>query len=67
MDALSFFKQFGEIETTRVAELAGTTMAYFKQVMYGNRKFSHGLAKRISKSSSGRMTRAKLRPDIWGE
>jgi len=66
MDAKTFFTELGESEAKRVSELAGTSLDYFKQVMYGNRKFSHKLAIKIETASDGRMTRAELRPDIWG-
>lgn len=66
MDAKTFYNEFGEDEAKRVSEDAGTTLEYFKQVMYNNRKFSHKLAVKIVVASEGRMTRARLRPDIWG-
>ena len=67
MDAKHFYTEFGEVEARRVSELAGTTIDYFKQVMYGNRKFSPALAIRVVDASDGRMTRKDLRPDIWGD
>jgi len=67
MDAKSFFIEFGEEEAKRVSKQAGTSLEYFKQVMYGNRKFSHKLAMKIESASDERMTRAELRPDIWGD
>ena len=66
MDAKTFYDQFGAEETKRVSEKANTTLEYFKQVMYGNRKFSPKLTVQIVVASEGRMTRAGLRPDIWG-
>ena len=66
MDAKTFYSQFGEDESKRVSIAAGTTLEYFKQVMYDNRKFSPKLAVKIVVASEGRMTRAGLRPDIWG-
>jgi DNA-binding transcriptional regulator YdaS (Cro superfamily) len=66
MDAKTFYSEFGEGESKRVSEAAGTTLEYFKQVMYDNRKFSPKLAVKIVVASEGRMTRAGLRPDIWG-
>jgi len=66
MDAKTFYDTFGSDETKRVSEAAGTTLEYFKQVMYNNRKFGHKLAIDIVVASEGRMTRESLRPDIWG-
>jgi len=66
MDAKTFYTEFGEDESKRISESAGTTLEYFKQVMYGNRKFSPKLAVKVVVASEGRMTRAGLRPDLWG-
>lgn len=67
MDAKKFYEEFGKKEAERVAIEAGTTMEYFKQLMYGNRNPSHKLAVKLETSSGGRMTRQRLRPDIYGE
>ena len=64
---MEFYREFGEEECERVAVKAGTTLGYFKQIMYGHSTPSHRLAKRLEKESGRRMTRAKLRPDIWGQ
>lgn len=66
MDAKVFYESFGAEESERVAIEAGTTLDYFKQIMYGNRFPSHQLAKRLEEASEGRITRYSLRPDIFG-
>ncbi len=66
MDAKTFYEQAGKEEAERVAIAAGTTLDYFKQIMYGNRQPSHVLTQRLETESGGRMTRHDLRPDIYG-
>lgn len=66
MDAKTFYELFGAEEAERVAVQAGTTLDYFRQIMYGNRNPSHKLTKRLEAESGGRLTRYGLRPDIFG-
>lgn len=67
MDAKSFYEAVGKDEVERVAIAAGTTLDYFRQIMYGNRLPSHRLVKDLEVASGYRMTRHDLRPDIFGE
>jgi hypothetical protein len=66
MDAKTFYETAGKEETERVAIAAGTTLDYFKQIMYGNRSPSYRLTNRLEAESGGRMSRSDLRPDIYG-
>ena len=55
MNALTFLKMVGSEEAGRVALLAGTTLAYFKQIAYRHRRPSPELAEKLEEASSGRL------------
>jgi hypothetical protein len=56
VDAYEFNRTFGAKEAERVALEAGTTLAYFRQIVFGFRFPSRELALRLVEASSGRMT-----------
>jgi hypothetical protein len=56
MDAFEFLRVHGPKESERVAVRAGTTYAYFRQIAYGHRFPSRGLALALEHASDGRMT-----------
>ena len=66
MDAKTFYETFGAEEAEKLSIAAGTTLAYFQQIMYGFRKPSHTLTKKLESASDGRISRYDLRPDIYG-
>ena len=66
MDAKTFYETFGAEEAEKLSIAAGTTLAYFQQIMYGFRKPSHTLTKKLEFASDGRISRYDLRPDIYG-
>ena len=45
----------------------GTSVAYLKQIAYGNKKASASLAVKVEIASNAKITRAMLRPDDWHE
>lgn len=46
-------------------ERTGTTRGYLKQIAYGNKQASAGVASSLERQSSGRVTRKSLRPNDW--
>jgi len=67
MDMKAFLKVSSKSELIRAAELAGTTVNYFRQIAGGHRKASPLLAKKIEKSTDGKVGRACLRPDVFAD
>ena len=65
MDVKTFLKTQGETVIVDVAEKAGTTVGYLRQIVYGHRRVSTSLAQRLVKASNGLLTLHELRPDIW--
>lgn len=49
------------------AAAAGTKAVYLSHIARGHRRPSAKLAIRLAEHSGGRLTRADLRPDLWGE
>lgn len=47
MNAREFLTQYGPDEAEKVAKLAGTNLAYFKQLAYGHRRASVNLAQKL--------------------
>ena len=66
MNALEYLKINGQVEAEKLAIKAGTNLAYFRHIAYGQRKPSPDLARAIEKASKGEVTKEELRPDIWG-
>jgi hypothetical protein len=60
MNAREFMHTYGRDETRRVAEAAGTNLAYFEQLACGARRPSFDLAERLTIASSGRMDTLSL-------
>lgn len=60
MDAKTFFDAFGKAESRRVAEAAGTTYYYFRQIVLGQRNASFELAAKLHEASDGRLDQFKL-------
>lgn len=52
MDALAFIETHGKDVAARVAEKAGTNMAYLSQIAYGHRRPSVDLADRLVAASA---------------
>jgi DNA-binding transcriptional regulator YdaS (Cro superfamily) len=49
-----------------LAERLGSSKAYISQLAHGHRKASHQMARKIEVETNGQVTRADLRPDIFG-
>ena len=60
MNAKAFHDKYGREKVESVAKAAGTTYAYFQQIMYGNRFPSRNLARRLADASDGEMTWQEL-------
>jgi DNA-binding transcriptional regulator YdaS (Cro superfamily) len=43
----------------------GTTRGYLKQIAYGNKQASAGVASSLEREMMGLLTRKSLRPDDW--
>jgi DNA-binding transcriptional regulator YdaS (Cro superfamily) len=43
----------------------GTTRGYLKQIAYGNKQASAGVASSLERESLGMLTRQSLRPNDW--
>ena len=63
-----FLKEADADERTRVADAAGTSVAYLYQIAGGHRRPSTDLAKKISAAtrSPHKVSKAELLPDVWG-
>ena len=48
-----------------VVERTGTTRGYLKQIAYGNKQASAGVASSLERESRGLLTRQSLRPTDW--
>ena len=48
-----------------VVERTGTTRGYLKQIAYGNKQASAGVASSLERESRGLLTRQSLRPNDW--
>lgn len=55
MDAKTFIDEFGRPEAQRIAEKAGTNLAYFSHIAAGRRNASISLAERLVLASDGRL------------
>ena len=60
MNAKQFLKQYGTEEADKVAAKAGTTHAYFLQLVAGTRRPSSELAQKLVEASEGRLDFACL-------
>lgn len=67
MDMRKFLNSVDQVERDRVAKACGTTTAYFWQIAGNHRKPGAVLARKIELHTSGRVSAATLRPDIFGE
>jgi DNA-binding transcriptional regulator YdaS (Cro superfamily) len=64
MTLLDFFKGLDAVQLGAFAAGCGTSVGQLKQVAYGNRRASAGLAIAIDRQTKGRVTCELLRPDI---
>lgn len=46
-------------------ERTGTTRGYLKQIAYGNKQASAGVAASLERQCAGMVTRKSLRPNDW--
>jgi len=63
-----FLKTADQDERSRVADEAGTSVAYLYQIAGGHRKPSTDLAKKIAAATKPpyKVGKADLLPDVWG-
>lgn len=66
MNAAEFYRRHRD-EVEALCQAVGTNLAYFQHLAYGNRRPSAELCVRIERASEGRVTRAELRPDLFGD
>ncbi len=67
MNALQFLQNHSRAEIERVCVKADTNFAYFRHLAYGNRRPSPQMCQRLEAASEYQLTRAELRPDIYGD
>ncbi|NSX14992.1 helix-turn-helix domain-containing protein [Cupriavidus taiwanensis] len=67
MQLLDYINSLSTDQQEAFAEKCGTSMAYLRQVAYGNRVCREKLASKIEGASDGLVTRQELRPDDWQE
>ncbi|MET3052083.1 YdaS family helix-turn-helix protein [Pseudomonas alkylphenolica] len=64
MNLLDYIKGLDTAQVETLAASCKTSIGQLKQVAYGNRRASAGLAIAIDRVTSGRVTCEELRPDI---
>lgn len=67
MQLLDYINGHAPAEQEAFADECGTSLAYLRQVAYGNRLCREKLASKIEQASGGVVTRQVLRPDDWME
>ncbi len=63
----SFLKTIPSSDRDAFAERCGTTWAFLRNVMYGQRIPGEKLCVALERESAGSVTRRDLRPDDWHE
>ncbi len=63
MDLKSYFAEIPTEECEEIAKRAGTNWAYLRQVVYGHRKASPALGRRLHDVTQ--LPLGVIRPDIW--
>lgn len=64
MTLIDFIKGLGKDELDAFARACGTSVGQLKQIAYGYRRASAGLAIEVDRCSEGAVTCEELRPDI---
>lgn len=64
MTLLDYMKKVEKAELERFAESCGTSLGQLRQVAYGNRRASAGLAIAIDRETNGQVPCEETRPDI---
>lgn len=67
MHLLEYINSLAPSQQEQFAVRCGTSLAYLRQVAYGNRQCREKLASRIERESSEAVGRQVLRPDDWPE
>lgn len=70
MNLADWLRAVKDPERQRVAKAAGTTVEYLYVVAGGHRRPSPKLARKLAEATANtpkKITKAKLRPDIWGQ
>ena len=66
MTLVEFFADRPHGSRQQMAQALGVSKAWFSQVTQGRRRTSAELCKRIERLTEGKVTRAELRPDLFG-
>ncbi len=61
----SWLKSATDAERIEVAKKAGTSVGYLYQIAGGHRKASLALCKKLQGATSGALTLADIRPDLY--
>lgn len=61
------YRESKDMSRQELAEVIGCTAEYVRLVEKGERRPSVDMAKKIESLTDGEVTRAKVRPDIWGD
>lgn len=64
MTLLDYINSLSPADQTSFASRCGTSVAYLRQVAYGNRRCSEGLAISIDRESGRQVRMQALRPDM---
>ena len=67
MDIKTFYRGLSKDELKKIAAAAGTTDEYIRQVVFGHRRASCLLAKKLHDASDGGFAKHVLRPEIFDE
>ncbi|WP_430445513.1 MAG: transcriptional regulator [Pseudomonas piscis] len=64
MSLHTYMKSLDKLQVEDLASRCKTTMGQLKQIAYGNRRASGGLAVNLERETKGAVTCEELRPDI---
>lgn len=67
MTLADWLREATDSQRAKAAEKAGTSVGYLYLLAGGHRRASTDLAKKLEKATSKKVTRAELRPDVWGD
>lgn len=62
-----FWKSLSICQREKIADSAGTTAEYLRQVLVSERQPSADMAKRLEEATAGALTRRSLRPDLFAD
>lgn len=62
-----FWKSLSVVQRESIANRAGTSAEYLRQVLVYDRQPSADMAKRLEEATGGALTRVTLRPDLFAD